>query len=46
MTDFFLVIKVGEKMEVQPGKEFQVGYEEAVKCGAEVALGDRPIQVF
>lgn len=45
-TDFCLVIKVGEKMEVQPGMEFRVGYEEAVKCGAEVALGDRPIQVF
>ena len=37
---------MGEKLEVVPGTEFRVAYEEAVRCGASVTLGDRPIQVL
>lgn len=44
-THFSHFWKVGEKLEVVPGTEFRVAYEEAVRCGASVTLGDRPIQV-
>jgi flagellar hook-basal body complex protein FliE len=37
--------KVGEKLEVIPGSEFRIAYEEALKCGASVVLGDRPVEV-
>lgn len=37
--------KVGEKLEVVPGSEFRIAYEEALKCGASVVLGDRPVEV-
>lgn len=36
---------MGEKLEITPGTEFRIAYEEAVKYGASVTLGDRPIQV-
>ncbi len=38
-------LKVGEKLEVLPGSEFRVGYEQALACGAKVTLGDRPVHV-
>ncbi|KAG0575826.1 hypothetical protein KC19_5G033800 [Ceratodon purpureus] len=41
----WFLAKVGEKLEVTPGTEFRVAYEEAVRCGASVTLGDRPIQI-
>lgn len=28
-----------------PGAEFRVGYDEAMKYGGKVVLGDRPVQV-
>lgn len=45
ITHFNLFWKVGERLEVLPGTEFRIAYEEAVKCGASVTLGDRPVQV-
>ncbi|XP_065620275.1 uncharacterized protein LOC111996073 isoform X2 [Quercus suber] len=38
-------IKVASKLEVFPGTEFRVAYEEAMKYGARVILGDRPVQI-
>jgi pheromone shutdown protein TraB len=32
-------------MELTPGEEFRVASESASEIGAEVVLGDRPIQV-
>ncbi len=40
-----MLLKVGEKLEVLPGSEFRVGYEQALACGAKVTLGDRPVHV-
>lgn len=37
--------KVASKLEVFPGTEFRVAYEEAMKYGARVILGDRPVQI-
>lgn len=37
--------KVATKLEVFPGAEFRVAYEEAMKYGGKVILGDRPVQV-
>lgn len=45
MMSFTLWLKVGEKLEVIPGSEFRIAYEEALKCGASVVLGDRPVEV-
>ncbi|PHT73175.1 hypothetical protein T459_23960 [Capsicum annuum] len=36
---------VASKLEVFPGAEFRVAYEEAMKYGGKVILGDRPVQV-
>ncbi|KAK4383166.1 hypothetical protein Sango_2803100 [Sesamum angolense] len=36
---------VASKLEVLPGAEFRVAYEEATKYGAKVILGDRPVQI-
>ncbi|CAN1166568.1 TraB domain-containing protein [Linum perenne] len=38
-------LKVASKLEVFPGSEFRVASEEAKACGAEVILGDRPVQI-
>ncbi|KAB5548376.1 hypothetical protein DKX38_011782 [Salix brachista] len=38
-------LKVGDKIGVVPGSEFQVAFEEARKCEAKVVLGDRPVQI-
>lgn len=37
--------KVASKLEVFPGAEFRVAYEEAKKYGGRVILGDRSVQV-
>ncbi|GMY09933.1 traB domain-containing protein [Fagus crenata] len=37
--------KVASKLEVFPGAEFRVAYEEAMKYGGRVILGDRPVQI-
>ncbi|KAF3573669.1 hypothetical protein F2Q69_00058215 [Brassica cretica] len=33
------------QLEVLPGAEFRVAYEEALKYGGKVILGDRPVQI-
>ncbi|GAU47994.1 hypothetical protein TSUD_272380 [Trifolium subterraneum] len=38
-------LKVASQLEVFPGSEFRVAYEEAVKYGGRVILGDRPVQI-
>ncbi|CAI0550555.1 unnamed protein product [Linum tenue] len=38
-------LKVASQLEVFPGSEFRVAFEEAKKYGAIVILGDRPVQV-
>lgn len=37
--------QVADKLEVLPGSEFRVAFEEAMSYGAKVILGDRPVQV-
>ena len=37
--------KVANELKVVPGSEFRVAYEEAMKYGGKVMLGDRPMQV-
>ncbi|GMG98671.1 hypothetical protein Nepgr_000511 [Nepenthes gracilis] len=41
----WFLAKVADKLEVLPGSEFRVAFEEAMKCGSKVILGDRPVQV-
>ncbi|XP_028101812.1 traB domain-containing protein-like [Camellia sinensis] len=41
----WFLAKVASKLEVLPGSEFRVAFEEASKYGAKVILGDRPIQI-
>ncbi|KAL0916909.1 hypothetical protein M5K25_014462 [Dendrobium thyrsiflorum] len=36
-------LKVAERLEVFPGAEFRVAFEEAISYGARVFLGDRPV---
>ncbi|KAK8599328.1 hypothetical protein V6N13_077256 [Hibiscus sabdariffa] len=36
---------IGRLLEVVPGSEFRVAYEEARKYGAKVILGDRPVHL-
>uniref|UniRef100_M4EP88 TraB family protein n=1 Tax=Brassica campestris TaxID=3711 RepID=M4EP88_BRACM len=38
-------ILYGCQLEVLPGAEFRVAYEEALKYGGKVILGDRPVQI-
>ena len=33
-------------MEVFPGSEFRIAFEEAKACGAKIVLGDRDVQVI
>ncbi|CAL5394331.1 unnamed protein product [Camellia sinensis] len=40
----WFLAKVASKLEVLPGSEFRVAFEEASKYGGKVILGDRPIQ--
>lgn len=41
----WFLAKVSSKLEVFPGAEFRVAYEEAMKYGGRVILGDRPVQI-
>ncbi|XP_042478452.1 traB domain-containing protein-like isoform X2 [Macadamia integrifolia] len=41
----WFLAKVAKKLEVFPGSEFRVAYEEAMQYGGKVILGDRPAQV-
>ncbi|KAJ3687029.1 hypothetical protein LUZ61_016193 [Rhynchospora tenuis] len=41
----WFLAKVASKLEVLPGAEFRVAYEEAMSYGARVILGDRPVQI-
>lgn len=41
----WFLAKVADKLEVLPGSEFRVAFEEAMKYGGKVILGDRPVQV-
>ncbi|XP_057787220.1 uncharacterized protein LOC131004531 [Salvia miltiorrhiza] len=41
----WFLAKVASKLEVLPGAEFRVAYEEAMKYGGRVILGDRPVQI-
>ncbi|KAL0732341.1 hypothetical protein Bca4012_008550 [Brassica carinata] len=36
---------IASQLEVFPGTEFRVAYEEALKYGGSVILGDRPVQI-
>ncbi|KHG23349.1 uncharacterized protein F383_30087 [Gossypium arboreum] len=38
-------LKVASRLEVFPGSEFRVAFEEAMKYGGKVILGDRPVQL-
>lgn len=41
----FLASKVASQLDVLPGAEFRVAFEEAMSYGGKVILGDRPVQV-
>lgn len=41
----WFLAKVANKLEVFPGSEFRVAFEEAMKYGGKVILGDRPVQI-
>ncbi|XP_071701031.1 uncharacterized protein [Rutidosis leptorrhynchoides] len=41
----WFLAKVASRLEVFPGSEFRVGYEEAIKYGGKVILGDRPVNI-
>eukprot|EP00258_Populus_trichocarpa_P006563 XP_002310462.3 traB domain-containing protein isoform X1 [Populus trichocarpa] len=41
----WFLAKVSDKLEVFPGSEFRVAFEEARKYEGKVVLGDRPVQI-
>ncbi|KAM5580695.1 hypothetical protein ABKV19_010107 [Rosa sericea] len=41
----WFLAKVASKLDVFPGAEFRVAYDEAMKYGGKVVLGDRPVQI-
>ncbi|KAF2292195.1 hypothetical protein GH714_015790 [Hevea brasiliensis] len=41
----WFLAKVANKLEVFPGSEFRVAFEEARSYGGKVILGDRPVQI-
>jgi pheromone shutdown-related protein TraB len=41
----WFLAKIASKLEVFPGSEFRVAYEEAMKYRGRVILGDRPVQI-
>nr|DAD20596.1 TPA_asm: hypothetical protein HUJ06_022059 [Nelumbo nucifera] len=41
----WFLAKVANELEVFPGAEFRVAFEEAMKYGGKVILGDRPVNV-
>jgi len=42
---FLSLFQIADKLEVFPGAEFRVAFEEARSYGAKIILGDRPLQV-
>ncbi|PPD93477.1 hypothetical protein GOBAR_DD09573 [Gossypium barbadense] len=42
----WFLAKVASRLEVFPGSEFRVAFEEAMKYGGKVILGDRPVQML
>ena len=47
MQSLFLKLsaEVTKKLGIAPGGEFRAGYEEGIKCGARILLGDRMVNV-
>ncbi|KAK3138366.1 hypothetical protein QOZ80_5AG0367840 [Eleusine coracana subsp. coracana] len=41
----WFLAKVASQLEVLPGAEFRVAFEEAISYGGKVILGDRPVQI-
>ncbi|CAA7049560.1 unnamed protein product [Microthlaspi erraticum] len=41
----YFLATIASRLEVFPGAEFRVAYEEANKYGGEVFLGDRPVEI-
>jgi pheromone shutdown protein TraB len=41
----WFLAKVASQLDVLPGAEFRVAFEEAMSYGGKVILGDRPVQV-
>ncbi|CAN6327726.1 unnamed protein product [Urochloa humidicola] len=41
----WFLAKVASQLEVLPGAEFRVAFEEAMSYGGKVILGDRPVQI-
>ncbi|KAH9744645.1 trab domain-containing protein [Citrus sinensis] len=41
----WFLAKVASHLEIFPGSEFRVAFEEAMKYGGKVILGDRPVQI-
>ncbi|KAK9155859.1 hypothetical protein Sjap_003339 [Stephania japonica] len=41
----WFLAKVAQKLEVFPGAEFRVAFEEALRYGGKVILGDRPVHI-
>lgn len=41
----WFLAKVASQLEVLPGAEFRVAFEEAMSYGGKVLLGDRPVQI-
>ncbi|KFK42865.1 hypothetical protein AALP_AA1G049100 [Arabis alpina] len=41
----WFLAKIASQLEVFPGAEFRVAYEQAMKYGGQVILGDRPVQI-
>ncbi|KAJ4981168.1 hypothetical protein NE237_032005 [Protea cynaroides] len=41
----WFLAKVANKLEVFPGSEFRVAFEEAMQYGGKVILGDRPVHI-
>ncbi|KAL1216969.1 hypothetical protein V5N11_013896 [Cardamine amara subsp. amara] len=41
----YILAKMANQLEVFPGTEFRVAYEEAIKYGGKVILGDRPVEI-
>jgi hypothetical protein len=43
LTQFYA--RTREKLKINPGIEFQLAFQEAIRQGATVVLGDRPVNV-
>ncbi|KAL9457571.1 hypothetical protein AB3S75_006588 [Citrus x aurantiifolia] len=41
----WFLAKLASHLEIFPGSEFRVAFEEAMKYGGKVILGDRPVQI-